>query len=41
MGTKLLTEKYADDMFGVLHCYDRVIINGSVQQWSYAKGVTS
>lgn len=41
MGTKLLTEKYADDMFGVLHCYDRVIINGSVQQWSYAKGMTS
>lgn len=41
MSTKLLTEKYEADMFGVLHCYDRVIINGSVQQWSYAKGMTS
>ena len=41
MGTKLLTEKYADDLYGVLHCYDRVIINGSVRQWSYAKGMTS
>lgn len=41
MSTKLLTEKYADDLYGVLHCYDRVIINGSVRQWSYAKGMTS
>jgi hypothetical protein len=41
MSTKLLTEKYADDLFGVLNCYDRVIINGSVRQWSYAKGMTS
>ena len=41
MSTKLLTEKYADDLYGVLHCYDRVIITGSVRQWSYAKGMTS
>jgi len=41
MSTKLLTEKYADDLYGVLHCFDRVIINGSVRQWSYAKGMTS
>ena len=41
MSTKLLAEKYADDLYGVLHCYDRVIITGSVRQWSYAKGMTS
>ncbi len=41
MATKLLTEKYADDLHGVLNCYDRVIITGHVQQWCYAQAMTS
>ena len=41
MTTKLLTEKYADDLYGTLSCYDRVIITGHVQQLSYAQGMTS
>ena len=41
MATELLTEKYADDLHGVLNCYDRVIITGHVQRWCYAQGMTS
>ena len=41
MTTKLLTEKYAEDMYGVLNCYDRIIITGHVQQWCYAQAMTS
>lgn len=40
MGTKLLTEKYADDIHGVLHCYDRVLISGNLHPLCYAKGMT-
>jgi DNA-binding transcriptional ArsR family regulator len=40
MGTELLTEKYADRLDGVLHCYDRVVLTGSIQPWSYAQGMT-
>jgi hypothetical protein len=40
MSTELLTEKYADRMDGVLHCYDRVVLTGSIQPWSYAQGMT-
>jgi hypothetical protein len=38
--TKLLPEKYRDDMYGVLNCYDRIIITGSLQPLCYAKGMT-
>ena len=41
MTTKRLTEKYADDMYGVLNCYDRIIITGHVQQWCYSQAMTS
>jgi hypothetical protein len=41
MSTQLLTEKYEDEMYGVLECLDRVSISGNVRQWSYAKGMTS
>ena len=41
MSTQLLTDKYEADLFGVLDCFDRVIISGNVLQWSYAKGMTS
>ncbi|MEN6577105.1 MAG: MarR family transcriptional regulator [Phycisphaerales bacterium] len=33
-------EKYADRVEGVLSCYDRVIVTGSVQPLCYAKGMT-
>jgi hypothetical protein len=41
MKTNLLTEKYADDMYGVLNGYDRILITGHVRQWCYAKAMTS
>ena len=41
MATELLTEKYSDDLHGVLNCYDRVLITGHVQQWCYAQAMTS
>lgn len=40
MATELVTEKYKDSIDGVLHCYDRVVLTGSVQAWSYAQGMT-
>jgi hypothetical protein len=40
MATKLLSEKYGADLYGVLNCYDRVIISGNVHPWCYAKGMT-
>ena len=36
----LLSEKYADDMYGVLGCFDRIVIAGHLQPLSYAKGMT-
>jgi len=40
MSTVLLTEKYESELFGVLNCYDRVIISGNLQPLCYAKGMT-
>jgi hypothetical protein len=40
MGTELLPEKHRDDLYGVLNCYDRVIITGSLHPLCYAKGMT-
>jgi len=40
MGTELFTEKYREAMDGILQCYDRVILTGSVQPWSYAQGMS-
>ncbi len=34
-------EKYSKQISGVLHCYDRVIIQGTVPGICYAKGMTS
>lgn len=36
----LLTEKYEAEMYGVLNCYDRVVISGNLHPLSYAKGMT-
>lgn len=40
MATTLITEKYQDEIHGVLHCYDRVVISGNLQPLCYAKGMT-
>jgi len=40
MATELLSEKYDVDLYGVLNCYDRVIISGSLHPLCYAKGMT-
>lgn len=41
MATELLTEKYKGMMEGVLHCFDRIVLTGSIQPWSYAQGMTN
>src|SRR5664279_5070520 len=41
MDGQSLVEKYADQIAGVLSCYDRIVITGSVQPLCYAKGMTS
>jgi len=40
MATQLLTEKYAESLDGVLGCYDRIVITGSLCELCYAKGMT-
>jgi hypothetical protein len=40
MGIVPLDEKYASEIYGVLHCYDRVIISGNLQPLCYASGMT-
>jgi len=37
----LLTDKYADKIYGTLTCYDRMIIQGYIPGWSYPEGMTS
>jgi hypothetical protein len=40
MTIELLTEKYEADLYGVLNCYDRIIISGNLHPLCYAKGMT-
>jgi len=40
MATQLLTKKYAESLDGVLGCYDRIVITGSLAELCYAKGMT-
>jgi hypothetical protein len=40
MGVELLTERYKDQIAGVLSGYDRIIIQGTVPGWCYAAGMT-
>jgi hypothetical protein len=40
MGLVLLTERYADQIIGVVHCFDRLIFQGVLPQINYAKGMT-
>ena len=37
----LITERYDKQIRGVLSCYDRVIIRGTLPGWNYAQGMTS
>jgi hypothetical protein len=41
MATQLLTEKYSDQLHGVLNCYDRILISGYLQPFCHAKGMTN
>lgn len=41
METKLLSEKYHDQIAGVLNCYDRVVLTGTLPQFCYPEGMTS
>lgn len=36
----LITERYADKIAGVLSCYDRVIVQGSLPSFNYADGMS-
>ncbi len=36
----ILTERYIDQITGVLSCYDRVILQGTLPGWCYDKGMT-
>lgn len=38
---ELLTERYADRLTGVLSCYDRIVITGTLPGACYADGMTS
>jgi hypothetical protein len=40
MATELLTDKYRDVLDGVLNCYDRIIVTGSLPPLCYAHGMT-
>ena len=40
MGIELLTQRYQDQIAGVLSCYDRIIVQGTVPGWCYASGMT-
>lgn len=41
MATKLLSEKYSDRLAGVLNCYDRLVLTGTLQPLCYAQGMTA
>ncbi len=40
MGVELLTERHKGQIAGLLSCYDRIIIQGTVPGWCYASGMT-
>jgi len=39
--TQMLTERYRDRLLGVLSCYDRIVITGTLPTVCYAGGMTS
>jgi DNA-binding MarR family transcriptional regulator len=38
---KLLTERYQEQIAGVISCYDRIILQGTIPSWCYDGGMTS
>ena len=38
---RLLTERYRERLAGMLSCYDRIIITGTLPRACYAKGMTA
>ena len=40
MAVTLLSEKYGADLYGVLNCFDRIIISGNLHPLCYPKGMT-
>ncbi len=40
MSTTLLTQKYEEQLYGVLHCYDRLLFSGNLHPFCYAQGMT-
>ena len=38
---QLLTDRYREGLAGVLSCYDRIIITGTLPGAGYAKGMTA
>ena len=41
MAATALTERYAANLHGVLSCYDRIIVTGTLPGACYAGGMTS
>ena len=41
MGLVLLTEPHTGQITGVLSCYDRVIVQGTLPVFCYAEGMTA
>ncbi len=39
--TPLLTERYADQIRGTLHCFDRILVQGILTPLSYGRGITN
>lgn len=37
----LITEQYKEQIRGVLSCYDRIILRGTLPGWCFAEGMTS
>ncbi len=37
---ELLSDQYGKELDGVLSCYDRIVITGSLQPFCYAQGMT-
>lgn len=37
----LLTDKYSDKIYGIITCYDRMIIQGYIPNWCHADAMTA
>ncbi len=40
-GKALITEQYKEQIQGVLSCYDRIIIRGTIPGWCFPQGMTA